>query len=395
MAKDPNQEQTASGLNPVESSGLSELTEQLKKLVAKIDTPKKKSVWDVIAVLTPFIGTVVLGGLSLYLTQSYQRLEAERAARFNQVQVEMQRAQIRIEELKAITSFAPLLSNRDQHTREIANQVLKAIRSTGTLPSIKQPANEVNLPSTKSASTPHFPVTTSLIDSFAATASSPTLPTQSRVEAIRKIGAIAAATTTSPKIREHAADIVAQIAYSKETPDEVKQIASEIIAKIKQVNASEVEKMISTQPLTREVSEVILHHSATPASSFKGAQSLYSFASFQVEGMLWRHVSWHYAIAPDGSIWLGAPLDEIAIHVGTQNKTSVSVMLIMNGDKEVPTTPQRSSLVVVLHALSTRLKLDMSLDSPQDHGFHFHRDYQKYKNCPGSLLTKEMVISWL
>src|SRR5262249_56811612 len=102
-----------------EQSEISGLTEQLKKLVAKLDAPKRKDLWDILSALTPFLATVIVSGLGLYLTQSFQRLEAQRthdfqaqeaarAALFSQSQIENQRAQIRVEELKAITALAPL-----------------------------------------------------------------------------------------------------------------------------------------------------------------------------------------------------------------------------------------------------------------------------------------------
>ena len=34
-------------------------------------------------------------------------------------------------------------------------------------------------------------------------------------------------------------------------------------------------------------------------------------------------------------------------------------------------------------------------NSPDGIGLHFHRDYDIRRNCPGSSMTKEMVVGWL
>lgn len=87
-------------------------------------------------------------------------------------------------------------------------------------------------------------------------------------------------------------------------------------------------------------------------------------------------------------------LDEKALHTPRHQDTSIAVMLLMDGKSELPTDAQRSSLAVVLQALFARLKLDGSPNSPDSVGFHFHRDYDLRKACPGPLLTKEMVLAW-
>jgi N-acetyl-anhydromuramyl-L-alanine amidase AmpD len=192
-------------------------------------------------------------------------------------------------------------------------------------------------------------------------------------------------------VRDRAANVAAQIASSAESPPEVKQAAADVIAKIKRVTGDEVVQMIYSQPLTRKITDVILHHATLLASSYKGAQTIFGIADLQLGNV--GHVSWHYAIAADGSIWLGVPLNEKAMNSPRHNETSVSVMLLMDGNKELPTDAQRSSLIVVLNALFARLKLNATANSPDGSGFHFHRDYGK-TTCPGSLLTKEMVLAW-
>jgi len=392
-----------------EQSEISGLTEQLKKLVAKLDAPKRKDLWDILSALTPFLATVIVSGLGLYLTQSFQRLEAQRthdfqakeaarAALFSQSQIENQRAQIRVEELKAITALAPLLASPDANTRKTGQQLLQAVHETGAPsaggpepdPPAPRPASVGALDAGNRGGSRPMP---SLLDQFATIALSSDVPPGERVAATRKIGEIATAPETSRAVRDRAADIAARIATTGKAPPEVKQAASEVIEKIKLISPADAEKMISSQPTTRKITEVILHHSGSPAGSYKGAESLLALARFELEQRGWHRVSWHFAIAPDGSIWLGAPLNEPAIHTLHHQEGSVSVMLVMDGNKELPTQAQRSSLAVVLRSLFAKLKIQDALNSPPDIGFHFHSDYQQ-KLCPGSQLTKDMVLAW-
>jgi hypothetical protein len=70
-------------------------------------------------------------------------------------------------------------------------------------------------------------------------------------------------------------------------------------------------------------------------------------------------------------------------------------MLLLDGDKELPTEAQRASLVLVLRSLFSRLKIDPVGNSPAGIGFHLHSDYDRFRGCPGQLLKKELVLSWL
>jgi hypothetical protein len=425
--ENPQGSQGSQGTGTPRRTEIPDLTEQIKDLIGKLDAPKRKSVWDIFPVLTTFMGTVVLAGISLYVTQSYQKQEAQRThdyqaaesarvAQFNQAQIETQRAQIRVEELKALTSLAPLLASHDPAARATARQLLQAVSATapsnlaaaiptvGTLSAGSTGAGNPSAARTGTAERGNLTSVTadptirtarssaSLFDQFAAIALSAEASPQDRVAATRKIGEIATARTTSPALRNRAANVAVQIASSAEAPPEVKQAAADVIAKIKRVTPDEVVQMIYSQPLKRKITEVILHHDTLPASEYKGAQTIFGIANTQLTNL--GYVGWHYAIAADGAIWVGVPLNDPATNTSGHNKTSVAVMLLMDGDKELPTDAQRASLVVVLKALFSRFKLDASANSPDGSGFHFHRDYTPGKTCPGRLLTKEMVLGW-
>jgi len=394
------------------------LSEQIKNLIEKLEPPKRKSVWEIMPIVTTFLGTVVLAAVSLYVTQSSQRqeserthafhkAEADRVAQFNLSQLEMQKAQVRVEELKAVTALAPLLASHDAAARAIGKQLLQAVGATAAKTPVAEnhagenpgsPKNTsdrvVASSGTSDAATPKPPNSSSLIDHFAAIALSSDISAEERVAATRRIGEIAASRSTSPIVRERAADVAVQIASSVDAPPEVKDAAAEVIARIKSVTPAEAQQLISSQPIKRKVTEVILHDAGVKASWYKGAKTIYSLAELQMSRFKRAKLGWHFAITSDGAIWLGVPLDDNAIHASRHNNTSIAVMLLMDGKSELPTDAQRSSLAVVLQALFARLKLDGSPNSPDSVGFHFHRDYDLHKTCPGPLLTKEMVLAW-
>jgi len=52
-----------------------------------------------------------------------------------------------------------------------------------------------------------------------------------------------------------------------------------------------------------------------------------------------------------------------------------------------------TALVALLKALFAKLDLKAETNFAPGHGFH--RDYNPDKSCPGKLITKELVLSWL
>src|ERR1041385_3483626 len=352
-------------------TGTQELIDQIKQLVGKLDAPKRKSLWDVLPVMTTFLGTVVLAAISLYVTQSYQRQESERAAefkkaeairqdKFNQAQIEAQRAQMRVEELKALTALAPMLASHDANTRETARKMLQAVKESGASNAVasfnglpdatgnsradnsgadnssagnssagnSSTASRGGATSNAGSSTqvtrPAPAGSRSLLDTYVDIALSPTAAPAERVDALRKSAEIASR-TTSKVVRNRVADAAVQIALSEDAPAAVKSVAAEVMAKIKQLRSNEAAQQISSEIFSRQVTEVILHHSGVPAGSYKGAETIFAFARVQGErpGFHGR-IGWHYAIAPDGAIWAGTPLNEQALNARDHNKSSVS-----------------------------------------------------------------------
>jgi acyl carrier protein len=396
---------------------LEKLAEEIKHLLEKLEPPKRKTIWDIFPLLTSFLGTVVLATLSLYVTQSsqkqardFQAAEADRAAKVTEAQLKMQRQQLRAEELKALTAVTPLLTSHDALARAVGRQLLEAVNASVGPLSAGSENNDVSVPANSSgrgenrrgsissnfdSSPSASPVlSSSLLDQFAAIALSSHNSPEQRVAATRKIGDLATAKSASPALRERAAGVAAEIAASA-APAPVKEAAAEVLANIKSVTPDEIAQVVNSQSINRKITEIILHHAGVDANKYKGAQTITNIAKLQLELFRGRTFGWHYAISADGAIWLGVPLDQQAIHARSHNAASVSVMLFMDGNKELPTNAQRSSLASLLRALFSRLKIEPNPNAPDGIGFHFHRDYPYRADCPGSLVTKEMVLDSL
>lgn len=103
---------------------------------AASNPPKKKDFWDKIVILTPLIGTALLSFLGTILTLENQKESARLAQKFQEeerlrnyqfeqykfewerearkAQADLQYAQNRVEELKALTALAPMLASKDK-----------------------------------------------------------------------------------------------------------------------------------------------------------------------------------------------------------------------------------------------------------------------------------------
>lgn len=107
----------------------------------------------------------------------------------------------------------------------------------------------------------------------------------------------------------------------------------------------------------------------------------------------WADVPFHFAVAPDGAIWSGRPLQSIPASVQGHNVGTVAVDLILNGDTELPSPAQVASTRALLRALFERFGLTAEENFAPGRGFH--RDYPgARKSCPGTLITKELVRGW-
>lgn len=156
---------------------------------------------------------------------------------------------------------------------------------------------------------------------------------------------------------------------------------------------SEIAEVIRHQPCRRRIDELVLHHTFDPsAAHFRGEPSVEAILRYHVVDKGWHNLAYHYLIAPDGTTWLGRPLDAIGTHTVGHNDHSVGVCLILNGDVEDPSPAQTQACATILRTLCQRFHLKPERNFAEGRGFH--RDYAN-KTCPGNRITKRLVLEWL
>jgi N-acetylmuramoyl-L-alanine amidase len=167
--------------------------------------------------------------------------------------------------------------------------------------------------------------------------------------------------------------------------------AAAIVARVRPIASSDLAATITQDPTgTREIGIIVLHHSVLPSASGYRKDSIPGLARLQIGTQRQRALSWHYAVGPDGSVWTGMPLAEEAQHlVAPNNETTVSVILILDGDREDMSRKQADALTHVLRALFTKLHLDFGAS------FRFHNEIEPERTCPGTRLDIMRIFAAL
>jgi len=82
-----------------------------------------------------------------------------------------------------------------------------------------------------------------------------------------------------------------------------------------------------------------------------------------------------------------------AIHTPHHQNQSVSVLLLMDGDHELPTAAQQRTFGLVMRSVQRRVGL-----APRDPNaalLHSQLEPNRNGSCPGKLVTPELVASWI
>ena len=381
---------------------LTQLTEQIKLLVEKLNAPKKRDWSEKLATLTPFLATVVLATISLIVTASNQKITIENQKIAADRDNAFRNAQIRVAEIEALSKLVPDLSSKDPEVRKIARDVLQAVREASGTPASDAAASPPPSPAdpsrppekTPKTQPPVHPASISVIDQFSALVLDPSAPTDARITAAEKITTAASAPGASPADRRHVETVLTSVAQSSSAPQDLRSAAEKAIANIRQATSAQIGDLIKAEPNSRKITEIILHHSYRPnIAEYRGYATVKMIGTIETQQFKWNRLGFHYIVAPDGTIWLGTPLSQVAFHAGRESATTVGVMLILDGDSELPTEPQRQALIVLLKSLFFKLDLKAETNFAPGHGFH--HDYNALKTCPGKLITKELVLSWL
>ena len=82
----------------------------------------------------------------------------------------------------------------------------------------------------------------------------------------------------------------------------------------------------------RQLTEIILHCSATPEGRYHDAEDI---RSWHVDGRGWSDIGYHFVVLLDGTVEEGRPIERAGAHVKGRNKTTIGVCYIGGLDDEM------------------------------------------------------------
>tara|TARA_R100000935_G_scaffold23015_1_gene42286 strand:+ start:4436 stop:4849 length:414 start_codon:yes stop_codon:yes gene_type:complete len=132
----------------------------------------------------------------------------------------------------------------------------------------------------------------------------------------------------------------------------------------------------------RDIDEIIIHCSATPAHKDFSAEDI---RDWHVKGNGWNDIGYHYIIRLDGSMQYGRPLEVSGAHCKGHNLGSIGICYIGGMDKamecaEDTRTPKQIASLLELLRLLKKFHPKAKI--------HGHRDFSK-KECPSFDATEE------
>lgn len=123
---------------------------------------------------------------------------------------------------------------------------------------------------------------------------------------------------------------------------------------------------------TDKISQIIIHHTAVPASV-----SAERIAKINIRSNNWPGLGFHYFITADGTLQQTNPLTSITYHAGPHNEDSIGIAFAGDFDEAgaVPTQPQIQAGAQLMAWLLSSLNLSVA-------DIHGHQDYAQ-TSCPG------------
>jgi hypothetical protein len=115
------------------------------------------------------------------------------------------------------------------------------------------------------------------------------------------------------------------------------------------------EKVYKSRDLT-EIQNLIIHHSAVPASV--GPQRI---SEYHVKNLDWPGIGYHFLVAEDGIIYQGNNLTTVSHHAAGVNTKSVGICFLGNLTKGVPPPAQLQSAARLAAWLLQELDLDLDV----------------------------------
>lgn len=126
-----------------------------------------------------------------------------------------------------------------------------------------------------------------------------------------------------------------------------------------------------------KITNIDLHHSASPQADYNGIETIKNFAKFHVNGHGWPGIGYHYVVAPDGIVYKTGNDDESRWSVGGHNSYTISMMFVGRLDvEEMPEVQLNAGLAladVLSDAYTIPIKKIMG-----------HKEYpDQSTTCPG------------
>lgn len=130
----------------------------------------------------------------------------------------------------------------------------------------------------------------------------------------------------------------------------------------------------------------ILHTAASSNTATVDDLNQYHKERFgeQAKSLLGFYIGYHFVITRNGSIVQTRDVYEEGIHCLGKNFSSIGIALMGNGDIDLPTKEQETSLKHLLKRLSELTKIDW-------HKTFNHRVFAD-KTCPGKLLSDTYAV---
>ena len=127
---------------------------------------------------------------------------------------------------------------------------------------------------------------------------------------------------------------------------------------------------------------IIVHHSLV--SRFNSPSQFDSINRYH-KGLGWGKIGYHFLIEPDGQVKIGRAENEVGAHTKQMmmNYLSIGICLSGNFDIDDPTPEQIASLLGLIEDLQKKYGIP-------DKRVKLHRDYAKYKSCPGTRIPNDI-----
>lgn len=136
---------------------------------------------------------------------------------------------------------------------------------------------------------------------------------------------------------------------------------------------------------------IIFHHSLTPRdrTTFSAVNN-YHQEKFNFLSEIGFYIGYHYFIDAAGKIYQGRKDEEAGAHCKEADKNfdSIGICMAGNFDIELPSPAQLGSLKKLTAELMGKHGIPLNK-------LKFHRDYAKYKTCPGKNIKKDFRVKLL